>query len=155
VLKRKIEKAGGVSALNTSGRADIRSKYGGIFFYGVHQVDVIVMLLGPDARECFVHRNGPNAVATILYPKGTVVTMNCFKEDAGGFHWRACTREGVLTHLDPRDPKRHRRTVKVIYDLIRTRRNPLPRKRLLATVALLESLEKSLRTGRPVKVPRL
>ena len=154
-FKKKLLKSGTVRALNTSGPADLKSKYGGIFFYGIHQVDSIIELLGTDVKNCFVQRNGLNGVATIMYTNGAVATMNCIKEGGGGFHWRACTDKGVLIQDGTRDPKPYMRTINIIHKLLKTRKNPFPRERMLATIAVLEAMEKSLKIGKPVKVAKL
>ena len=45
-FKAAVAKLGEVYSLTTAGPADIESQWGGIFFYGIHQVDAIVALLG-------------------------------------------------------------------------------------------------------------
>lgn len=153
-LVREVRRHGGATALNSSGKADVRSKYGGIFFYGIHQTNAMVAVMGPDARKCVAHRHGPNVVANIFYGNGAFVTMNCLKEDTGGFHWRACTSKGVLTHQGARGPARHVMTVKVLYRFFKTGKSPLGRREMLAPIAILEALQKSLDTGRTVNVPK-
>lgn len=153
-LVKEVQKNGGAKALNSSGKADVKSKYGGIFFYGIHQANAIVSIMGPDARQCIAHKNGPNVIANIFYKDGGIVTMNCLKEDTGGFHWRACTPKGVLTHQGGRGPARHRMTVKVLYKFFITGKSPLSRREMLAPIAILEALQKSLDTGRMVNVPK-
>jgi len=151
---RDVGKNGGATALNSSGKADVRSKYGGILFYGIHQTNAIVSIMGPDARKCIAHRHGRNVVANIFYGDGVFVTMNCLKEDAGGFHWRACTPKGVLTHQGGRGPARHIMTVKVLCRFFKTGKSPLGRRQMLAPIAILEALQKSLDTERMVNVPK-
>lgn len=154
-LKKQVAKAGAISALNTSGPVDIKSKYGGIFFYGIHQVDSIVDLLGAEAKTAFVQRNGVNGVATITYKDGPVVTINCIKKGGGGFHWRICAEKEVISHAHQGDANPYLSSAKIIRKLIATGKNPFPRDRMLAPVAILEALDKSLKTGKPVNVAKL
>lgn len=44
-LKKAATKLGAIQSVISSGPADIKSKYGGIFFYGIHQIDMVVRLL--------------------------------------------------------------------------------------------------------------
>jgi len=154
-FKKKVISSGPVRAVNSSGPADIKSKWGGIFFYGIHQVDAIIELLGTDVKGVFVHKNLPNAVATMMYRDGTVATINCIKQGGGGFHWTVCTDKGILAQADKRDVNPYRASVKLIEKLIKTNKNIFPRERMLAPVAVLEAMDRSLKTGKPVAVGRL
>jgi len=154
-FKKQVVASAPVRAVNSSGPVDIESKWGGIFFYGIHQVDAIIELLGTNVESVFVHRNPPNAVATMMYRGGTVATINCIKEGGGGFHWTVCTDKGVLTQSDKRDSNPYLPSVRLIQQLIETNKTLFPRERMLAPVAVLEAMEKSIETGRPVAVPRL
>lgn len=154
-FKKKLAKSGTVRAFNASGPVDLKSKYGGVFFYGVHQVDAIIEIMGTAVKSAFVHPNLPNGVVSITFADGAVATINCIKEGGGGFHWRACTDKGIICHEDINDPLPYLSSAKIIHKLLKTRKNPYPRERMLATIAVLEAMEKSLKTGKPVKVAKL
>ncbi len=47
-MMQKVRKAGEVRAVSSIGPADIKSPWGGIFFYGVHQVDMLIEAFGPE-----------------------------------------------------------------------------------------------------------
>lgn len=153
-FKKQLTKSGTIRAVNSTGPVDLKTKYGGIFFYGIHQVDGIVELLGTDVKSVFVHKHLPNGVATLLFRSGAVATINCIKE-GGGFHWMADTDKGILTQAHKYVAEPYRSSARIIYNLLKTKKNPFARERMLAPVAILEALEKSIKTGRPARVAEL
>jgi len=157
-FKSEVDAAGTVRAVNSSGPVDLKSRWGGVFFYGIHQVDAIIELLGTNVRSVVCSRNHPNAVISLLYPNGVVATINCLKEGGGGFHWRVCTDSGVLTHPakddKPSTENPYVSSVALIHEFLKKKRSPFSRERILAPIATLEAIQKSLdQGGVPVKVP--
>ena len=153
-FKKALAKSGTLRALNVTGPVDMKSKYGGVFFYGIHQVDSIIDLLGVEVKSVFVHKGKPNGVATFMYKDGTVATMNCIKEGGGGFYWTACTDKGIVTYNGERDPDPYIPSVKLIQSFLKSKKNPFPRERMLAPIAVLAAMQKSLDTGKPVNVAK-
>ena len=85
-LKRISATLGPIHTVISTGPCDIRSKWGGIFFYGIHQVDLILRLVGYDFyRVQMVKGAGANHSASILFRSGTVATMNLIGEGSPGF----------------------------------------------------------------------
>ncbi len=138
--------------LNVSGPADLNSPYGGIFFYGIHQVDTAVELLGTEALSARLVTNGAQGLGIINFSGGRVATLNCVAGKAE-FHWRACGEGGILNHLYRPDAERNLGIAKAILRLIRQGEAPASRARMLAPIAILEALRKSQRSGREEKVP--
>jgi hypothetical protein len=143
-----------VLAVNSSGPVDLKSKWGGVFFYGIHQVDAVIELMGTDVKRVSLQRSGENGIATIFFRDGAVATINCIKS-GGRFHWQACCEKGVVTQADARDPSPYLSSAKLIRDLIGKGKQPFSRERMLAPVAVLEAMQKSLNTGKPVSVAKL
>jgi predicted dehydrogenase len=152
-FKKSLAKLGALRAVQSTGPVDLRSRWGGIFFYGIHQVDAMVELLGTAAHSVHVHARKGRAVATVLFESGAVVAMNCVPEEAGGFHWTACGDKGIATYPHTYSGNPYLVTARHIVRLVRNRDNGFSRERMLAPVAILEAMERSLRTGRPVRVP--
>ena len=74
---KKMRQLGSIQALVSTGSCDIKSKWGGVFFYGIHQVDMVLRLLGTDIRWAEIHRGaGANHTATLTYRDGCVATLN-------------------------------------------------------------------------------
>ena len=94
-FKAAVARLGQVLSLATAGPADIESQWGGIFFYGIHQVDAIVALLGAGVSTVQLLRHGDNAVAFLTYPKGLIVTMTCIKKGYPPLHWSVLGDKGA------------------------------------------------------------
>ncbi len=151
-FKKEVGKNAPVRAINSTGPCDLRSKYGGVFFYGIHQVDAIVELLGPNVKRVSLERSGPNGIATLFFAEGPMATLNCIKEGGGGFHWTACTDKGVLTHQRTENPARHMEALRMLHRWLKAGKAPMSRERMLAPIAVLEALQKSLDRRKPVNV---
>lgn len=147
----RLKLAGSVRAVNSSGLADITGPHGGIFFYGFHQVDSIVEILGTEAKSAFLQRSGRNGIATIQFSGGRFASLNCLSEE-GKFHWSVCTNQGVYTLPQRYDKTVYLSSARVLHEFISTGRSRWNRTRMLAPIAILEALRKSLNSGRPEKI---
>lgn len=154
-FKKSLAKLGVLRAVQSTGSVDVRSRWGGIFFYGIHQVDAMVELLGTAALGVNVHARKGRAVATVLFESGVVASMNCIPEEAGGFHWTAACDKEIATFKHVYSGNPYLVTAQRVLKLIRNRDNGFSRERMLAPVAILEAMERSLKTGRPVRVASL
>ena len=152
-FKRTLAKSGPIRAINSTGPCDLRSRYGGVFFYGIHQVDSAVELLGTNVKRASLARSGPNGIATLFFSDGPMVTMNCIKEGGGGFHWTACTDKGILTHRNAKDGNLYLATIRTLHEWLKAGKAPMSRERMLAPIAVLEAMQKSLDQRKPVNVP--
>lgn len=150
-----LKKAGKVAFLTSTGPADIKSKYGGIFFYGIHQVDPVVELFGNQAETAQLRRHGQNGVATITYKDGPVVTINCNKDGLFEFHCSAVGDQEIVDWRFARDPNPYIAGLKIFTSMFRTGKEPIPHERMLAPIAILEALDKSLATGKVVRVKKV
>ena len=154
-LKRAMRGIGDVISLTSSGPVDLRSKYGGVFFYGIHQVDAIIELLGPDIDRVEVRPYGQNGIATMTTSGGAMVTMYCVKEGQRTFHWSAVGAKGIVDWTNEYDETIYLNGAQTFLRMFRTGKAPFSQERMLAPVAVLEAMAKSLERGRPVKVAKL
>lgn len=142
---------GTVRAVNSSGPMDIDSPYGGIFFYGIHQIEAIVEIMGTSAVAAQLIRNGKNSLGTILFSEDRIATLNGFGEGAD-FHWRICLNDRILNIAHRYDTDLYLEGTKIIYELIHSGKVPWSRSRMLAPIAILEALQKSLQSQRLEKI---
>jgi predicted dehydrogenase len=154
-FKAAVARLGKVYSLTTAGPTDIESQWGGIFFYGIHQVDVIIALLGGGVGTVQVLRHGDNAIAFLTYPKGPMVTMNCIKNGPYLFHWSALGDKGAVDWNHQSDADYLLKGLQTFLKMFATKKQPFEAKRILAPIAVLEAMAKSLKTGRPVKVAKV
>ncbi len=151
-FRKEVEQMEGARVLVSSGPVDLKSKYGGIFFYGIHQVDAVIELFGMDVTHAEVKRHKDNAVAVLYFADGRLATLNLVK---GGstFNFLVYGLKGVKFRLPERDPQPYLASTKRWIQMMKTGKEPIEHRRMLAPVAVLEAMDKSLKSGgKKVKV---
>ncbi len=135
------------------GPCDLKSTWGGVFFYGIHQVEVVLRTFGYDVRSVQVCRNGwKDATAQLFYPSGVIVTMALVKEGCPGFGIGAVGSQGVLFSKLDGGPDPYLNGTRTFTTMFKTGRRPLSDEQILRPVEVLEAMEKSVRSGKVVKV---
>ena len=152
-LKKQVGKLGEINAVVSSGPCDIKSKWGGIFFYGIHQVDMILRLAGYDVTHVQVNRGkAQNHTATLFYGNGCTATMNLIGSGAA-FHVSALCEKGRVDQAIPMDASPYLTGIREFVRMFRTGKTAETPETMLGPVAVLEALEKSVnRKGTRVKV---
>lgn len=154
-LRKKIKKLGKLSAVVTTGPCDIKSKYGGIFFYGIHQVDLILSAVGYDAQSVQFNRGKANSTGTIFFSSGLTATMNFIGEHYPPFHFSAIGDKGRIDMEMASDKNSYLTGVRDFTRMFRTGTSPSTRESMLMPVAVLEALEKSMNRKRKVRVGKI
>jgi predicted dehydrogenase len=139
-FKEELARDGALRTLNSTGPAEIDSPYGGIFFYGIHQVDAMVELMGTGVESVSMERRGTNAIVVVRYSGNRWATINCLAEPAA-FHWMACTEQKTLSLGDVRDSNPFLVSAQLILKLAEEKKSCFSRERMLAPIAILEALE--------------
>ena len=144
-LQEKVPGLGTLHSVTTTGPCDVRSKWGGIFFYGIHQVDMLVRLLGYDFYRGSVTRgSGSNHTASLLYRGGAVGTMNLIGAGTPAFHVSAIGEKGRLDSVITMDRSMYLSGVREFVHMFATGETAETDETVLGPVAVLEGLEKSL-----------
>jgi predicted dehydrogenase len=142
---RDLRTSGGARALHSCGPANIHSKHGGVFFYGIHQVDAAVEIFGTEAESVACHVSGKNAVAVILFSGGRSATLQLLEDGSPGFHWTAHLDDGrTLSQPDKSDELPYLKSAQLISDLLEKGEVPFSTARMLAPVAILEAMARAL-----------
>ena len=102
-----------------------------------------------------VQRHGKDAVATLFFHSGAMATMYCVHSAKVGFHWSYRGTTGSVTQDHKNDASAYLEGVRLFLKMFRTRKEPIPRSRLLAPVAVLRAMAKSLQRGKPVNVAKV
>lgn len=145
---KDLAELGAVKAVTSYGPCDIKSQYGGIFFYGIHQIDAILKLFGNNVKSVQVNKWKDGGTASLFYDDGFVATANLIKEGAHGFHMAAVCEGGVLSRPLTMDKNAYLTGTQTFTTMFRTGEEPLPHADLLAPVAVLEALENSVKSGK-------
>jgi predicted dehydrogenase len=155
-LKKEIAGLGRLLALVTSGPADLYSKYGGVFFYGVHQVEMALRIAGLEVTHAQVNRSGKGGTATLWYADGLVVTMNLLGRGSPGFHVLAVGEKGTVARLVASDADPYLPGIRSWVRAFRGGRVEYTAREMLAPVAVLAALQKSFKAGgRKVRVAKV
>jgi predicted dehydrogenase len=151
-INEQLESMPEIGHIVSMGPADIESVYGGIFFYGVHLVEPALYWFGENVKMAKVSRNGKNATASLGYEDGKLITL-IFNEFYYGWDTYVETREGIRkleSRVSESDPPRHYADM---VEMFRTGKEPRSHQSILAGVAVLEALEKSVVSGDWEEVP--
>jgi predicted dehydrogenase len=148
----QLKHAGDIQSATMYGPCDIKSEYGGIFFYGIHQVDAVLHAFGFDVRAALVSRNGANATGQLFYENGCVITMNFIKSGVHEFSISASGTEKIIYQPLQFDKIRYLMGVKVFTKMFKDGIEPLSWEQMLRPVQVLESLKRSIRSGKREKV---
>jgi len=147
-FKASLPGLGEIKAGTMYGPCDLESVYGGVFFYGVHQVEASLEAFGYDVTSVLVTRNGENATGQLLYADGKVVTMNFIKNGVGGFNISAMGDKGIAHQTLTFDANAYLGGIKTFTEMFRSGEEPRPYEQILKPVQVLEALEKSVASGK-------
>jgi len=153
--QKAIGKLGKIVAVVSTGPCDLRSKYGGVFFYGIHQVDMILRTVGYDVSHAQINRGKANHTATLFYTTGTIATMNLLGEGHPTFHLSVIGEERRFDGTITMDPNPYLSGIQSFVRMFETGETDETEETMLKPVAVLEALEKSISLKRRVKVPKI
>ena len=149
---KKMDDMGDNLAGITYGPCDLRSKWGGIFFYGIHQVEMALKAFGFNVSSVLITKNGNGATGQLLYSDGRIVTMNLIKEGCPGFSMTAVGSKGVLHKAIVFDKNAFLNGIRMFTDMFKTGKEPFKYADILKSVLVLEALNKSVKSGKKEKV---
>lgn len=152
-IRQRLVSIGDVKAVHLNGPGDPDSEHGGVFFYGIHQVDLMVELFGVGAAEVSTARNGAAFTGLVSYPDGLTVSIGM--AGAKGFSVAAVGTEGGFHEPVVTDANTYLATSKLFTGMFETGVEPFGEDRMLAPIAILEALQQSLNAGEPKAVPGL
>jgi predicted dehydrogenase len=151
-IKAQIPNIGKIYHIISVGPCDVDSKWGGVFFYGVHSIERLMYIFGDDVVEVKVTRSGDKTTAALVFSSGYFATVMFIKEDYRGWDLMVLTNDG-MKNLEPRI--KNTDTLKPYRDMVemfKTGKEPRSHKSILAGMAVLEALEKSVVTQQWEKV---
>ena len=108
-FKHRMSEIGPVRYASYTGPTSRRNDYGGLFFYPVHTVEIMLHLHGINVKSVYAIEHPAGAVksnitATCSYDDGTLVTLAFIGDGAYHFHKRAIGAEGIIdSSKDERD----------------------------------------------------
>jgi len=133
-----------VKSVVLTGPSDIKSKYGGIFFYGIHTMERMIKLFGDKIEAVRATRNGDNVTFQFQYAGGLIVTYIPVNQ------WDTWVAQpDGMKKLEPR-VKNEDGTLymySAIVKMFQTGQEPRTHASLLPPIAALEAMERSALSG--------
>jgi len=151
-FKNKAGKLGALAGGATYGSGDVRGPYGGVFFYGIHQLEMAGDLFGYDVKTVLTNENRQCSTGQLLYANGATVTLNFFKQFYPPFSMSVVGEKGVCQQTMGGDADPYLAGIKIFTKMFRTGLEPRPHGDILQTVRILEALDRSLKSHKPEKV---
>ena len=153
-FKKKVAALGDIVSAYSYGPCDLKSKWGGVFFYGIHQVDAMLHAFGYDVKSVLVSKNGNNATGQLFYPSGLVATMALIKEGCPGFGMSATGAEGSIQMPITGGKSPYLNGTRTFVKMFQTGIEPMTWEQMLRPIQVLEAMERSIRSGQAEKVLR-
>lgn len=151
-LQEDVRELGRIISVVSTGPCDIDSEYGGVFFYGIHQVDMVVRLLDQDITHVQLNRGKQNHTATLYSASGAISTMNLVGEGRVDFHVSVIGEKGRTDRVISYDENTYLTGVLDFCRMFSTGETDETDGSILTPVAVLEALEKSQESGEKVEV---
>jgi predicted dehydrogenase len=149
-----IKALGKIVAGTTYGPCDVRSEWGGVFFYGIHQVDMVVKAFGYDVATVQVMQNSNGAIAQLMYKDGPIVAMHLIKNGSNKFAITAMGKEKFIMQPIIYDKNAYLGGVKAFTKMFKTGNEPEEYDHILRPVQILEAMERSVKSGEIEKVSK-
>jgi len=153
-IREQVASIGDFSSIVRYGPAEFDSIYGGIFFYGIHTIQPLLMIFGEDVSKVRATRSGKSGTASIVFNNGRLATLiftNLSSE------WRTFieTPNGNIelkSRVEEPDPEK---SYTDMVEMFRTGKEPISHQSILSPIAVLEALEKSASTDGWEYVPSI
>lgn len=151
-IRDQLAAIGTVKGVNLNGPGDSNSEYGGLFFYGIHQADLMVALFGVAPESVVASEGNGSFVGVVKYPGGLKVTLGM--TGAKTFSVTAVGSAGSFHTPIAMDAHPYAATTALFTGMFRSGIEPFDDDRMLAPIAVLEALRDSAVSGRRVDVAR-
>jgi len=149
----QMREVGTLRSLVTAGPVDIESEYGGVFFYAIHQVDLICNLIGGRPLYVSTMRHGTDGVAGVTFESGPMAVVMCLSNWWGpGFLATAYGDDGVRHAPLTFDEKMYLTGIRRFCEMFASKQEPTSPAAYLRPVAVLAAMQRSFDTDQPVAV---
>lgn len=142
-------------SIATAGPVELDSEYGGIFFYGIHQIDALLNLIQGRPLSVKASRLNDDGVAVITFDTQVLGLVNCFHNWNGDFIATAYSSEKVAHATLNFDENIYLAGIRRFCEMFQTHKEPLPAASYLTPVAVLAALQEAFKTGAEVAVQQV
>lgn len=150
-MKKQLAGMDQVVHVIRTGRVDLDSKYGGVFFYGVHLIQPLMYMFGDDIERIKITRNGSQGTANVKFASGLFATL-ILKEKAYGWETFIETKNEFVALQSTVEETNPAKNYRDMVEMFRTGNEPRSHQSILNCVSVLEAMEKSAATEKWVDV---
>ncbi|MBI5091771.1 MAG: Gfo/Idh/MocA family oxidoreductase [Candidatus Hydrogenedentes bacterium] len=148
----QLKREAGTPTIGVStGPADPASEYDGIFFYGIHAVELMNAVWGYGCKSVTAVATEKHVQTVCAFENGSLVTLNFLHENPYVFHVMAFGKEKWLEHT-VESKTGYYDGMLVILETLKSGKWPLTAEQLLEPVAILAAIQKSLAEKRTVAI---
>lgn len=148
-LKEELKDKGPITAGHVVGPADLKSEYGGIFFYGIHTTELCQEVFERGAQSLVAYNQHNNVMVIVRYPDEKIVNLSFLGNASYVFQVFAYGKKGNA-HCTLGSQANHYRGMKKFLQMIATKEMPFTFEDLLEPVVMLEAIKASLYSGKEV-----
>ena len=141
-MKAQLKELGPINQVVRSGPVDLNSKYGGVFFYGVHIVQPLLYLFDEDIVKVRISRNGQNSGATLVFQNGMLATL-VFTTKKYGWQTFVETEAGIVELKSRVEAQKPAKNYTDMVHMFQTGEEPRSHESILKCVAVLKAMERS------------
>ena len=133
------------------GPFDLKSPYGGHFFYGIHTVELALHVFGFDPKNVSAVEAGGDVVATVTFKSGAVAALHLSKRASHAWAVLAWGQKGGEYQVMDSSTA-YRNGFRLLVKSIRTGERPLTDEQLLAPIRVLTGIGKALKSKKIERV---
>ena len=153
-FREAMKGVGKLRSFVTAGPVEIESQYGGVYFYGIHQVGFMLSLMEATPLNVSTTRQGDDGIATVAFDSGAFGIVHCLKGWSGGFTGTVFGDEGAYHHHSALawDKNIYLTGIRTFCRMFETKQEPVKPSSYLRPVAVLAAMQESFNTGKTVAV---
>lgn len=129
-----------------TGPFELESEYGGLFFYGIHTVELMLATFGYGVQTVEARVHDGNASVACAYQDGPLVTLQLLHGAKSAFHIGTYGKKGFDYHTVDSHTS-YFDGLQVILKTLKTGEWPLTAAQLVEPVKILAAIERSVQSG--------
>lgn len=143
--------AGELRAGTSAGHCEADSEYGGIYFYGIHAVELMTTVWGYGVESVLAMKHGPNVTALCAYKNGATVSLELLGDAKYVFHLTAFGTKGWKA-AEIGTGNAYAAGITPILATLIEQAWPIDAAHLLEPIQILAAVERSLKENRKVGI---
>jgi len=146
-MKEALKTIGKVRAGIITGPGSSRSEYAGVFFYGVHSVELMLEVFGNKVKSVRAADYDGSVVANVGYKDGSVVTLDIIDGAKVPFGAVAFGSQGQAEYDRSIQFAGYYCGMKLFLEMLETRKPPIPYEDLVLSVRVMDAMQRSMDAG--------